>query len=242
MKEDDFLQRVKNTGSNIEILEERGNYHKGILCRNKYGLVKVSPDHLLKGSSGSLRTAIDKTAYMIEQFKEKHSNFYSYPNYIYCGNRCVGRIECPVHGEFEQLTDVHLMGSGCNKCGQENRVNGFGRTDFINMANGRECIFYIVKCTNQEEGFYKMGITARTVKERYKDKSAMPYPYDIIFEYFSFDAGYIWDLELELKKIYKLLKQEPKKYFKGATECFNLSLPIEEIIENLKLLRFYLHK
>jgi hypothetical protein len=235
LTEELFQKRMYEVNSGIEILENYKGFHQQILCKNKYGFVKVAPQNLLKGYLGSLKVATDKTSYMIEQFKERHNSLYSYPNYIYCGNRCIGKIECSIHGEFEQLSDVHLMGSGCKKCGQEGRVNGFGRTDFINMANGRECIYYIIKCDNEEESFYKMGITARTVKDRYKDRYTMPYPFRTIFEHFSFDAGYIWDLESSLKNQYKSVKYEPNIYFKGITECFNLSLPVDEIIENLKL-------
>jgi hypothetical protein len=225
----DFLNRVLTLKLDIEILEDYISYHTNILVKNKYGLCKIQPGNILKGNTGSLRSALDKTSYMIEQFKEKHSNKYTYDKYEYCGNRCIGTITCPTHGDFEQLTDVHLMGSGCSKCGQENRVNGFGRTDFISMANGRVCTFYIIRCVDQNECFYKMGITARGVKSRYKTKDTLPYKYEIVFEHKSIDAAMIWDKELLVKQTYKSFRQDPLKYFKGSTECFNLEVPVEEI-------------
>lgn len=226
---EEFMLRVTTLSPEIEILEEYSGYHSKITFRNKYGLCEGDAGHILRGFSGSLRSALDKTSYMIEQFKERHDNKYTYNRYEYCGNRCIGIITCPTHGDFEQLTDVHLMGSGCSKCGQENRVNGFGRTDFISMASGRICTYYIIKCINKKESFYKMGITARGVKSRYSSKYDMPYKYEIIFEYQSNDAAMIWDKELLVKQTYKPFRQEPLKYFKGSTECFNLEVPIEEI-------------
>ena len=238
MKDEEFLQRVKDTNSGIEILGERGEYHTPILCRNKYGLVMISLDHLLKGSTGSLRSAVDKTAYMIEQFKEKHNNKYTYPNYEYCGNRCEGKIECPVHGEFKQLTDVHLMGSGCTDCSfiDGNRIKGYSRTDFINASKGRECTLYIIKMSNEEENFYKIGISSHSTEHRFKKSADVKYKIDIVFEYKSFDAGYIWDLEKKHHRKHKLFNYKPKESFAGYTECFTTELPIEEIISYLKSL------
>lgn len=238
MKDEDFLQRVISTGSGIEMLEERGGYHTPILCRNKYGLVKVSPDHLLNGSVGSLRSALDKTSYMIEQFKEKHNNKYLYPNYEYCGNRCEAEIECPIHGSFQQLTDVHLMGSGCSACSylDSERINGYSRSGFIKKAKGRECILYIVRMYNAKEDFYKIGISSHPTKKRFSKACDVKYEVEIIYEHKSFDAGRIWDLEKQHHREYRLFHYKPELYFKGITECFTLSLPIEEIITYLKTL------
>lgn len=235
MKDDDFLQRVKDTGSGIEILGERGEYHTPILCRNKYGLVKISPDHLLKGSIGSLRSAVDKTSYMIEQFKEKHNNKYTYPNYEYCGNRCKGKIQCPIHGEFTQLTDVHLMGSGCSACTflEGERINGYSRSGFIKKAKGRECTLYLVQMYNEKEKFYKIGISSHSTEKRFKKSSDVKYNINTLFEYKSFDAGHIWDLEKAHHRNYKNFHYKPEIYFKGITECFTLDLPIEEILSYL---------
>lgn len=231
---EEFLKRIKELNNGIEILEEYKGYHKSILFKNKYGLCKVQPGTLLKGMTGSLVSAIDKTAYMIEQFKEKHNNNkYTYPNYSYCGNRCKSLIQCPIHGEFYQLTDFHLMGSGCKECGKT-RINGFSRTDFVNMSNGRNAIYYIIKCWNKEEEFYKLGITSRSVKIRYREKLLMPYNYESIFEYTSSDPEVIWDLEKRIKKKYKSFKMLPNLHFKGSQECFLLTLPIKEIIASFK--------
>ena len=45
--------------------------------------------------------------------------------------------------------------------------------------------------------------------------------------------GYIWDLEKEHHRKYKEFHYKPEIYFKGITECFNLDLPIEEILSYL---------
>ena len=233
MSDEDF--KLKISTFEIEVLERYDGYHTPILCKNKYGLVKVSPQHLIKGEVGSLRTSVDKTSYMIEQFKEKHNNFYSYPNYSYCGNRCLGKIECPIHGEFEQLTDVHLMGSGCTSCSflDGDRNNGYSRSGFISKAKGRECTLYLVRMFNDTEDFYKIGITSHSTEHRIKKSTDIKYNFEIVYEYKSFDAGHIWDLEKSNHREYKHYHYLPKIYFKGVSECFSSDLPTEEFIQNL---------
>ncbi len=235
---EEFLKRIFKLNNNIEILEEYKGFHVPILFKNKYGICKVQAGNLLKGKLGSLQSAIDKTAYMIEQFKEKHNNKYTYPNFKYVGNRVKGKIECPIHGEFEQLTDVHLMGSGCRSCAFIKNDNykgrGYSRSDYIKTANGRDGILYILKCFGNNEKFYKIGITIQNIKIRYNNKEKLPYKYEIIFQH-TCDAGCVWDLEkLYLKKL-KNYRYKPLINFKGYTECLDIQTPIEEIKNNLKI-------
>lgn len=49
-----------------------------------------------------------------------HNNKYDYTKSIYIGNKNKVTIECPSHGEFKQIPNNHLAGSGCPKC---NRFN-----------------------------------------------------------------------------------------------------------------------
>lgn len=231
LKYDDFLQRISHL--DIEILGEYEGYHKPILFKNKYGICKLQPGNILKGFAGSLRSATDKTSYMINQLKEKHGDTYNYDNFIYCGNRCYSLITCPIHGDFEQYPDIHLMGSGCKKCAFDNRIGGYSKNDFIVVSKGRICTMYIINLYNDEENFYKIGITCRTLKERFSNKFDLPYKYNILHLYESYDAGYIWDIELKHKNFYKAFQYFPDITFAGRTECFNLNLPVEEIISKL---------
>lgn len=50
----------------------------------------------------------------------KHGNTYIYDktNYVGCKNHVV--ITCRIHGDFEQLSTVHLRGSGCPHCANNN--------------------------------------------------------------------------------------------------------------------------
>lgn len=80
----------------------------------------------------SKRTPIEK---IIEQAQIKHNNKYNYNNSI--RNRGVLEdIQCPAHGNFNQVISSHLAGHGCKKCANDNLAITKSDTceDFINKA------------------------------------------------------------------------------------------------------------
>lgn len=124
---------------------------------------------------------------------------------------------------------------GCPSCKRENL--GFLRESFINSCRGKIALIYLLKIKNDNEEFYKIGITNRSVKKRFERKKEMPYEYEILYTRQNGDyPEYIFDTEVFILNKYNCYKYSPKITFAGHTECFNLSLPIDEIIENLKLL------
>lgn len=180
----------------------------------------------------------DRLRSNIDDFKIKAnlihgSGFFDYSMSIYTSATKKLEIGCNVesHGTFWQKPNGHLSGEGCPTCGVEN--GGYGKQDYIKQSKGRESTLYIIKCLKDDEAFYKIGITFVGLKNRFNNKNKLPYNYEIIHEY-QCDAGCVWDLEKQLHKKYKPYKYRPIINFQGYTECFNLSLPIEEIINNLK--------
>lgn len=49
----------------------------------------------------------------------KHNNFYTYTKTKYVKMHSKIIITCPIHGDFEQEANPHLMGQGCLKCSIE---------------------------------------------------------------------------------------------------------------------------
>ena len=45
-----------------------------------------------------------------------HNSFYSYDKFIYTNAHTKGIITCPIHGDFEQKPNDHLLGKGCPTC------------------------------------------------------------------------------------------------------------------------------
>ena len=57
----------------------------------------------------------------INEANLKHNNFYDYSKVDYKNSKEKVIIICPKHGEFEQVANSHLNGSGCKKCGNLNQ-------------------------------------------------------------------------------------------------------------------------
>mgnify|MGYP003610284029 FL=1 len=157
------------------------------------------------------------TENVIEMLIAAHGDKYDYSKVEYINNKTKVTIICKTHGDFLQTTLNHLQGQGCPQCGKESH---WRRSDYIKKAKGRVCIFYTIRCFNEDEEFYKIGITMQGVKGRYKDKRDMPYEYEVISEVKG-SAGFIWDLERDEKRKLKILHYKPTLDFAGSvTECF----------------------
>lgn len=83
----------------------------------KHGNFKQTVDNHMKGKgcprcNGKNRT----TEIIIDEFNLVHGNKYDYSKVIYTGIKSKIKIICPIHNEFEQVTETHLEGSGCPIC------------------------------------------------------------------------------------------------------------------------------
>lgn len=54
----------------------------------------------------------------IHKYKKVHGDFYDYSLVEYTGVNEYIKIICPIHGVFEQSSQVHAFGSGCKECGK----------------------------------------------------------------------------------------------------------------------------
>jgi hypothetical protein len=79
---------------------------------------------------------------------------------------------------------------------------------------------YIIKCWNEEETFYKVGKSFKTVIDRFSELGAMPYEYEIIYQKTSSSSYKISKLEQEIHNKLKEYKYKPLKKFGGCNECF----------------------
>lgn len=163
---------------------------------------------------------------LIKKANEVHNYFYFYDKYIYTGTDRKSVITCPVHGDFLQAFSSHINArQGCPKCAEETK--GWSKTYFKEKCEKHHDglgIFYILKCFDENETFYKLGITSRSIKKRYCAKKSMPYNYEVIQEIIDVSDN-IWSLELFLKKYIKEFQilYTPLKQFAGDySECFHL--------------------
>jgi len=158
------------------------------------------------------------TETFVKKAKLLHKDIYNYNKVDYKNSDTNIIITCKEHGDFEQAPRTHLSKKGCPKC---NLYMGYSRSQWVNYNKGKEGTFYIIKCWNKDENFYKIGITGKSIKERYNYIGTMPYNYEIIKEIKSLNLDYIWNLEKEYKRNLKDFKYKPLIKFAGASvECF----------------------
>ena len=131
---------------------------------------------------------------------------------------------CPVHNAiYKKKWNAFLYGEHCILCANERHGGMYHldkaeefKEDFIKIPAN----LYIIKCYNDKESFYKIGITKNDVQIRFKDKIRMPYNYDII-QIYNINLYDAIVLENKLHKFNKKYKYKPKITFGGHTECFN---------------------
>ena len=62
-----------------------------------------------------------------------HNDKYEYPSPYVSGKMKI-KIVCPLHGEFYQRGDTHLVGKGCPKCGDSGSGRRYDLETFITLA------------------------------------------------------------------------------------------------------------
>ena len=237
----------------IEVHGDRYDYSKlvyigsnspiTIICKihGEFSIRFANHTTLKRGCHSCTKQACDYTRTSLEQFlvksTEKHGNKFDYSLVEYKSNKDKVKIICPKHGVFEQIPQNHYR-YDCLICSREigtkrlNDNNCFSKSGFKGIAKGRLCTFYVIKCWNKTESFYKIGITTGPVTKRFNHVKSMPYSFEILKEVLG-EAEYIWTLERDLK-IQLKSKYTPSIKFGGSvTECYS---DVEEINEALEIL------
>lgn len=113
------------------------------------------------------------------------------------------------------------------------KIKGCKRQSFLDQAvlNGGQPIFYLIRCWNKEETFYKLGITMNNILTRYGTVRSMPYEWEILLE-LPDTAAAVYDLEVKFKGQMEKFQYLPTIPFNGSkTECYgNLTEPLQDLI------------
>lgn len=87
------------------------------ICCIKHGEFKQTIDNHIKGKGCPRCNGKNRTSEsIINEFKLIHGNKYDYSKVIYKGIKSKIKIMCSTHGEFDQVAETHLQGSGCPIC------------------------------------------------------------------------------------------------------------------------------
>ena len=228
-----FIEKANLKHNNLysyELVDYQGAHTKiKIICK-QHGSFEQKPSNHLSNhgcphcayeAKAKNQAATAKSEFEAKS-REVHNSKYTYELVDYKNSYTKVSISCPVHGEFQQKPNDHLSGKqGCPVCALSE--NGWTRTHFKDKCiknNESQGILYILECFNNNERFIKIGITSRSIKQRYKSKTCMPYSYTILHEIVG-DPEFIYDLETLLHKKSKNYRYTPNIAFKGhVTECF----------------------
>jgi very-short-patch-repair endonuclease len=134
--ESEFIQKAKekhNNFYNYDKVNYINSSTKVIINCPEHGDFKISPANHLIGQKCSSCSGVKRKTTMdfIEESILIHSNKYNYNKVDYKNNRVKVIIECPEHGEFEQVPKEHIKGHGCKGCS--------------NFSKGEEMIEKILK-------------------------------------------------------------------------------------------------
>lgn len=121
IRKDIFIKKVKNLHNDFydySIVNYSNNYSKIKIICPIHGIFEQTPKQHLRGH-GCKKCKGKKvlsTEDFVNESSKKHNNFYDYSNVNYKTSHIKVKINCPIHGIFEQKPNNHLHGQGCPKC------------------------------------------------------------------------------------------------------------------------------
>lgn len=115
------------------------------------------------------------------------------------------------------------------------KIKGCKKATFLDQAikNGGQAIFYVLRCYDKDEEFFKVGITVNHILTRYGSVKAMPYSWEILLE-LPASAEETYDMEVKYKREMEQFQYTPSIPFNGSkTECYlNLTEEFKKFIND----------
>lgn len=221
-----FIEKLKEKQIDIykefKFLTEYSLSKNKILVEGKYGKVNTTGNRLLAGYRPNINSAVDKTEYYKNQMIEKYGEKYSYDKLKYIDRLSEITIFCNTCKKYFQTTPRNFSrGIGCKICSLNKRL---GIYNSIKANENKEewldinAKVYFIKLTNENEIFYKIGITINSMKQRIK---GIPYKIEII----KVIKTNLYNACLIEEELHNKLRQNdfryiPKIEFGGMYECY----------------------
>lgn len=207
-----------------------------ITCRI-HGDFEQRPDRHLDSSVGCFDCSVisrssDRSSF-IEQANLIHNNLYGYEEVVYVNARTKVILNCQDHGSFTQEPSDHLRGAGCPRCADN--LKGYTRSQFKSrcLHNNTLGTLYIIRCFNETEEFYKVGISSTGILARFQ--YSLPYDYDIVYD-LKLEPETVFNTENEILRSFKDIRYTPTIQFSGHTECFSRIEPIQQWLKDNKVI------
>lgn len=138
----EFINECKNIHNDkydYSLVEYKNNKTKVKIICPIHGVFEQRPDSHLK-TDGCPKCSFDKLksdfSYFVKKSNINHNNKYKYLNEYFIDMNTITKIECPIHGLFEQLPKNHLY-RGCNRC-KKDKIGNIKRKkleDFLQQCN-----------------------------------------------------------------------------------------------------------
>lgn len=101
---------------------------------------------------------------------------------------------------------------------------------FIDLCKEGLAYLYIIKCYDDNEEFYKVGVTSK--ENPYERFSSIPYQCELVEFYSHISPVFIIDLERKLLSLRDKFK--PSKSFGGYSECLSDINPLVEYLQSIE--------
>lgn len=129
-----------------------GNHkHSTFICK-RHGEFTQSPSNHLAGKGCNLcatENRVKALSFTLDEFVSAarviHQDYYDYSKVQYVNSQTKVIITCPTHGDFKQIPNSHLSGSGCPSCNK------------VGFSGDKPAIFYILSINPD---VIKFGITS----------------------------------------------------------------------------------
>lgn len=207
-----------------------------ILICPKHGSFQKLPNEIFNRKSGCPRCGIIKrnnkrivgTKEFISRANLIHSDKYTYENTNYINSHLKVIITCPTHGSFYQTPTAHIGGAqGCMKCYRDSTLGinkgGYSNEYFeLNPTIALQpAMVYLLHITCATDDFLKVGITRRTIEERYqRTKAGDKYLNKTVLSIKYMSLADAYTLEQQILGKLNIYKYYPNYVFDGRTECF----------------------
>lgn len=212
-----------------------------IICK-KHGEFEQRPiKHLL--GSGCPTCAIEFTSKkriqtssqsFVNKARMVHGQKYHYHNVNYQTAHTHVSIICPEHGEFKQTPNCHLNGHGCPKCSWKGHYNHAWFMFHPERMDVPACLYLIkiINKTDEKETFIKIGITTKTIEERFNNLYQLGYTIETLKKIFPLPLYIAYIIEQNILESLSTNTYVPLKKFEGYTECFKEQTNIVNFLKN----------
>lgn len=151
-------QQIHGNKYDYSLVEYINNRTKiKLFCNDCKNIIEQTPTNNLKHGCPYCTLRILTLKKFIQKANKFHNNKYDYSKVNYKNTRTKITIICPVHGEFKQRVDHHLI-CGCPKCSKKYNYTNY---EFINLANEIHNNLYDYSKTNYINAKTKIKIICR---------------------------------------------------------------------------------